>query len=279
MSLYTKIKANKKEEEKESKGILIAIAEIDGKEHNIYWTDNYEGDSVDVLKVKNARSVPIKRKNQIYSAYISGSSGSGKSTEAARIALDLLNNDKSIENVFFITSQTIEDPAFSKIMKKTKKVTKQIKLRNGKVVEKEEKEPIFVTLDINNEMLYTTPIEFFKDSIFIFDDYEVLPKPVEKLMTDFVRAIITMGRKLNINPIVIRHKIMNREKTAEIIMESQNIITFPSYNWRDTSKFLELYMGFSKDEIQEVRKLKTRALHIHKIVPNLMISNDEIRLI
>ena len=91
MSLYTKIKPKKeekKEEEKESKGILIAIAEIDSKEHNIYWTDNYEGNSVDVLKVKNARSVPIKRKNQIYSAYISGSSGSGKSTEAARMRKD-----------------------------------------------------------------------------------------------------------------------------------------------------------------------------------------------
>jgi hypothetical protein len=98
-------------------------------------------------------------------------------------------------------------------------------------------------------------------------------------MTDFVRSIITMGRKLNINPIIIRHKILNHNKTAEIIMEAQNIITFPSYNWRDTSKFLENYMGFSKDEIADVRKLKTRALHIHKVVPNIMISNDEVRLI
>ncbi len=175
MSLYTKIKPKKEDKEgKNEKDILIAVAEIDGKEHNVYWTDNYEGDLVDVLKVKNARSIPIKQTNQIYSAFLSGASGSGKSTEAARIALDLLNNDKSIENVFFITSQTVEDPAFSKIVKKTKKVTKTIKLRNGKVVEKEEKEPIFVTLDINNEILYATPIEFFKNSIFIFDDYEVL---------------------------------------------------------------------------------------------------------
>ena len=295
MSLYTKpnksgafasASAKKKDEEETTKkerealkDLLIAIGEIDGKEHGIYWTDNYDGSAVDFIKLKNGRSVPIKRKNQIYSAYISGSSGSGKSTECARIALDLLNNDKSIENVFFITSQTIEDPAFSKIMKKTKKVTKQIKLRNGKIVEKEEKEPIFLTLDINNPALYSTPIDFFKNSIFIFDDYEVLPKEVEKLMTDFVRSIITMGRKLNINPIIIRHKILNHNKTAEIILEAQNIITFPSYNWRDTSKFLENYMGFSKDEIADVRKLKTRALHIHKVVPNIMISNDEVRLI
>jgi len=224
MSLYTKIKPKKedKKEEKEDKGILIAVADIDGKEHNVYWTDNYQGDSVDVLKVKNARSIPIKQTNQIYSAFLSGSSGSGKSTEAARIALDLLNSDKSIENVFFITSQTIDDPA----------------------------------------------------------DYEVLPKQVEKLMTDFVRGIITMGRKLNINPIIIRHKVMNGlNKTSEIIMEARNVILFPQYNYRDSSKFLESYMGFSRDELQDVRKLKTRVLHLHKVIPNFMISSDEIRLL
>ena len=281
MSLYTKIKPKKEDKEgKNEKDILIGVAEIDGKEHNVYWTDDYQGDSVDVLKVKNARSVPIKQTNQIYSAFLSGSSGSGKSTEAARIALDLLNSDKSIENVFFITSQTVDDPAFSKIMKKTKKVTKTIKLRNGKIKEVEEKEPIFVTLDINNEILYATPIEFFKNSIILCDDYEVLPKQIEKLMTDFVRSIITMGRKLNISPIIIRHKVMNGlNKTSEVIMESRNIILFPQYNYRDSSKFLESYMGFSRDELQDIRKLKTRVLHIHKVLPNFMISSEEIRLI
>lgn len=272
MSLYT-IPHEKKPSNKED--LKIATCFMDGKEKDVYWTLSKDTPKLTTIKCKNAEPAIIKTKNQIFSAFISGASGSGKSTYAVKLINELLRIDKSIENVFYITAQLMDDPVLQELKSRTKTVSKKIK-KNGMV---EVKEPIFVTLDIHNPSLYEMDISFFENSIIYYDDYEVLPKKTEEQLNLFVRASLNMGRKSNINVILIRHKIQNYSKTAEIIMECQNIITFPKFNLRDTTKFLDSYLSFTKEEIQEVRNFDTRALFIRKTVPNYMISEDQITLL
>ena len=275
MSLYTKNLDD--EPEKDSKDILIATCEIDDTMKNVFWTENMVKDKVLELHCKNAEPCIIKQKNQIYSCYIAGASGSGKSTYASMICKKLLKLDKSIEYIFFITAQTVEDTAFKKLYKLKRKYTQVVK-KNGKLMDIECEEPVFNSVDIMSDAFYQMPLEEFKNSIILFDDYECLPGPIEKKLILFQRSVITMGRKLNINPIIIRHVIQNFQKTKEILTECQHVVLYPRFNIRDTSKFLESYMSFDKEEIKEVRGLNTRALYIRKVIPNFFISNELIKL-
>jgi len=247
----------------------------------VYYSDNFIDEKSTKLNCeKNYKFViePVKNKNQIFSAYISGQSGSGKSTIANNLIKNLLKNDKSIENVFFITAQTIKDKAFDDLYKMKKKVIRQIK-KGRKIIEVEDEEDIFVNININNEILYTTDLDIFKNSIMLFDDYEKLQsKILENNLKKLLERVMNMGRKLNISPIVIRHKTNQGLNTSEILTESQHICLFLKHNFRDCKIFCKNYLGFSEDEINKLRELDTRSLFIRKTIPNYMISDHEIKL-
>lgn len=287
MSLYI----SEKEEPKEEKDLLIGklhkfdekTDKLDKKPKKYVFYSKIASNGFEKLNCeKDYKFViePIKFKNQIYSAYISGQAGSGKSTLASNIIKDLMKKDKTIENIFYITAQTVEDDAFRDLYKMKKKVVKEIrKNKFSKPQYVEVEEDVFLTLDINNEELYNMPLDVFKDSIMLFDDYEKLQsKNIERSLEKLCERVLNMGRKLNISPIIIRHKIQQSLKTAELLTESQNIIVFPHDNLRDVKKFCETYLQFTADEIQDIRKLDTRALLIRKSIPNFMLSDHEVKL-
>jgi uridine kinase len=255
--------------------------------HNYYYSyDNKIGES-SFTNLNNVKPLPIMIPNQVQNYYISGSSGSGKSTFCSEIVSELIdilgisdgesNKTKKIENIFFLSIQNEDDPAFSKLQKLT--VKRHIENPYNKKIE-EYKEPIFINLDINNNEIYALPLEYFKNSVFILDDFDTLEKDIEKMMNLFLRKLITVGRKLNINVFILKHKTMNAHKTSEIIMEARSIVLFPKFNIRDSNKFLENYLHFNKKELEAIRKeLDSRYLFIHKTVPNLMIANNFIKLL
>ena len=278
MSLYTSNTTKSKDD------LLIAR---DDKNNYYYSYDNKVGES-SFSNLNNVKPMPIMIPNQVQNFYISGSSGSGKSTFCAEIVAELIeilgisdgessNKSKKIENIFFLSIQNEDDPAFSKLQKLT--VKRHIENPYNKKIE-EYKEPIFINLDINNPEIYSLPLEYFRNSVFILDDFDTLEKDIEKMMNLFVRKLITVGRKQNINVFILKHKTMNAHKTSEIIMEARSIVLFPKFNIRDSNKFLENYLHFNKKELESIRKeLDSRYLFIHKTVPNLMIANNFIKLL
>lgn len=273
MSLYSDKKPKSKTD--------ILVAQDD--DTNIYFSENAKVGK-EFLPLTNGKLIPIVQKNQICSAFISGAMGSGKSTFAMNMIKSLLNRNKSIKLVYFVTGNTIPDPAFDGIRSMTIKTGAKIRKRDPetkKLYLADETMSRFQQLDITNPKLYETELNIFSNSVILFDDYEILDKPIEKALTDFQKKCITYGRKANIHPIIIRHKIQNNHKTAEILLESQYIVTFPKFNLRDTTKFLESYMFFKPNELDEIKNIKndTRALIIRKSVPNFILWEKGIKLI
>ena len=286
MSLYI---SEKDDEPKNKKDLLIARMhkfnndKLDKNNYSYVYYSEDKKNGHSKLNIDDEHkfiSLPIKQKGQIYSCYISGQSGSGKSTIASYLIEELMKQDKTIENIFYLTNQTVQDPAFKNLYKMKKKVLKEFKknkFSKSQLIEIDE--AIFITLDINNPDLYNLPISTFENSIMLFDDYEKLQnKDIEKKLETLCAMILNMGRKLNISPIIIRHKIQQSLKTAELLTEAQNIIVFPKYNLRDVKVFCEKYLQFSSEEISDIRNLETRSLLIRKTIPNFMISDYEIKL-
>jgi GTPase SAR1 family protein len=278
MSLYRKSKERSRalpEDDTEgdsSKDLLIACDD----NSNYYFSEDSSKGSEELSNLNNVMPLPIIIKSQIVSVYVSAASGSGKSTICNHLCKNLLKMNKKIKNIFFFTVQNESDPAYKDLEKI--KVKKEVENPYTKKMETYE-EPIFLNMDINNTELYDLPTEYFKDSIIILDDYDTLEKDIEKLVQLFIRKFITIGRKLNINWFILKHKTLQTHKTSDIIFEARAAIIFPKLNLRESSMFLNKYMNMNSKEVAEIKKHNSRYLFIHKTIPNLLIMNDCIRMI
>ena len=102
---------------------------------------------------------------------------------------------------------------------------------------------------------------------------------IKKALFLQVEQFLTLGRKSNISVVTILHETTQFHLTRCIIYESRNYVLFPKASIRSSLQFLKNYMNFTDDELQQVRKMKTRTLYIHKMTPQYMISDDTIRLL
>lgn len=118
----------------------------------------------------------------------------------------------------------------------------------------------------------------FKDSMVIFDDCEAIEnKPLRNEVTRILNSILTTGRHYNVSCILTYHEICSGLATKKILNESHSITFFVRTLGTRSLKYLcDQYLGMSKDEIQRVKKLKTRAVTIIKGYPKLVLSQKEI---
>lgn len=246
----------KEKELKKSKMLLLATCKIEGKEKYVYYDANAEQE-LNEVKCSKAKPEIILEDKQIYSCFISAPSGAGKSYKANEIIHDLMKKDKNIEDVFLFTLSTSNDPAYEKLFEKD----------------------IMKKIDINNPASYQIGIDAFENSICVFDDFDKLNAELKKAMFLRLEQFLTLGRKLKINVITILHETMQYNLTKCIIYESSNIVLFPKASIRTTNQFLTNYMGFDKNEIAQVKKLKTRTIYIRKTSPQYYVADDMIRLL
>ena len=271
MSLYI----DKKERSEDD--IQIATC----KDGNVYFTYEETGDK----SISNSGIYPtvITEKNQIYSAYISGLSGSRKTTFAVSLIKQLMENkNNKIDNIFLVsqTPMALSDPAYKDLVKMKRKITVYDQAKKKEV---EKTEPVMVQLDISEPRLYAQDISIFKNSIFLFDDIDGVTGDIKKLLASFHTSILTTGRKMNIHPITIFHKSRNYSQTAMTLTESQHKIIFPKVNRQNSMSFLEDYMKFKKDIIEKIYNsvdLKdNRWLYIRDTVPSFIMTANYIELI
>ena len=124
---------------------------------------------------------------------------------------------------------------------------------------------------ILDEKFLTTPIgvEDFKNSMVIFDDTDCL---TNKLMRNKINGILGLiletGRHFNTSCIYTSHVANAGLDTKKILNESHSITLFPaSLGGRALKYLLDNYLGFNKEQIKKVKKLKSRWVTITKSYP------------
>ena len=191
--------------------------------------------------------------------FISGISGSGKSTIAKQLIdayIKLLGKDTRI--ILFTQTEDL-DPVFEPLNAKT-----------------------FVHVCIKTDPMYTyiTP-ESLQNSVVVFDDYENLDKVLQSFTLTLIKDILERGRKMNIQTILINHQTQNYNKTRALIFECDTYILFPNSNRNSVKKFLLSYGDIDKKEVDSLIEEAMNPfdfLLFRKSVPRYIMTKNKIKL-
>lgn len=191
--------------------------------------------------------VPLPARERIV-AYVTGASGSGKSYYASKLVEEY--HKYYPKNGVFLFSPFEDDGTsfnFSWITK--------IDIKHS---------------DFTDE---SWDIEDFKDSLIVLDDIESLTnKKVRTVLTDILNLILEAGRKLKVSCIYTSHITMQGHNTRRVLNEMHSLTLFPRAMGNRTIKYiLDVNFGFSKDQIQKIKKLKSRWVTIIKSYPNVIV--------
>lgn len=201
------------------------------------------------IMIKDADIEPIINPNverQVF--YVSGMSGSGKSTYVNKIINSYTKFFKN--NKVYLFSNKEEDESYTN------------------------KNIIRVKLD---EELIHEPIELdeIKNSMVIFDDIEGVPN--KKIMNELDRlrdVILQQGRSYKVYFCYVSHLANNYKQTRTILNECHSITIFPAMTTTYSLKYLlEKYFGFGKDDIKKLLSLESRWITIFKL-PCLFVLHE-----
>jgi hypothetical protein len=176
-----------------------------------------------------------KRERNVY--FISGASGSGKSTYAAKIIKNLQEyykeNKTPKELVIFSLKTKGEDPAFDQF-----------------------KKAIYINLkELAENELGDLETRYFKNKIVLFDDVDILPKKILLVVQHVQSLMLELGRSYNIDTIVIHHAANNRSQTKLILQEVRSVILFPETMAYHSLKYTLIdKLGLEKDILLKVKR-------------------------
>lgn len=188
--------------------------------------------------------------------FIAGSTGSGKSTFAANLIKQYKRQFPTNRVILF--SRIIDDPVL-------------VKIRGIKRV-------------LLDESFIEDPpdaVKEFKDSLVIFDDIDTLkPKQLKDAVLHIREDILQVCRKYNTTLISTEHQLMNYKQTRNLINDSEFITFFPkSGSHYHIMRFLKVYAGLNKKEIEKVLSLNSRAITLHKAFPQYILSDHNVYLL
>lgn len=188
--------------------------------------------------------------------YVSGPSGAGKSTFIAEYVKRL--QEKNKKRKVYIFSRVDQDPPLDKL----KNVTR-------------------VPLEMGFWSWVTLRPEDFEKNILIFDDIDtLLDKALLKKVRGFRDDCLEVGRHMEITVICATHLITNYSATRTVVNESQGVCLFPrGSSMAAVAKFLETYIGMSREKIREIGELPTRWIFIWKEYPRFLVHQHGVMLL
>ena len=204
--------------------------------------------------------VPQLIKGQRYSCFISGGSGSGKSSRAAEIIRQLQRAYPEKKCYVFSSVQTFNDPAF-----------KRLDLKHIRA--KPDKLGVYMSLEM----------EHLADSIILWDDFlsdqrdEVNTKTLKLL-----NSCLELGRKLGINCVVINHHSRDYHRTRTVIAESPVWVLFPVTNSHATSRLLKEYGDFNKSDLEAIKGVQEgrfTTVYVSVGIPRFWMSSKQIKVL
>lgn len=187
-------------------------------------------------------------------AYITGASGSGKTTTSVQLML-LYNKLYPQNNIYFFSNKP-EDKAVDA----HRNIIKRVKV-DEETIDK---------LNLNN----------YKNSLVVYDDNELQKsKKISQGMEHFGSLIMNQGRSKNIHFILISHLANNYKSTRNILLEMTIFYFYPKHTTAYSIKYvLQKYFGLSPQQIQRIFSLNSRWVAIKKF-PLMCISQNSIFLL
>ena len=182
--------------------------------------------------------------------YVAGQSGSGKSYFARGIA----ENYKKMfpEREVYLISKLDEDETLDKM-----KIGKPKRISLKSLVD----DP--------------PEIEEFNDCLVIFDDFDTLNAPFDKVVLKLIEDLCIMGRHTRTSLLILSHYLTNYKKTRLILGEAHYLVLYPMATAFKALKYVcEHYGGLDKEQIQSLKKLG-RWVMIAKNYPSFVISAHE----
>jgi len=197
---------------------------------------------------------PNPKARQIW--YVSGASGSGKSYFARSIA----ENYKKLypdREIYLVSKYPVEeDDTLGKM-----KVGRPKSISLDSIVED-----------------YPS-VDEFENCLIIFDDYDTLAPPYDKVVQKLIDDLAIRGRHTATSMCVLSHYLTNYKKTRLILGECHYIVLYPMATSFKAMKYVcEHHCGMTKDEIHDLKKLG-RWVAIHKVYPQYLISAQTARLL
>jgi hypothetical protein len=118
-------------------------------------------------------------------------------------------------------------------------------------------------------------------SLCIFDDIDCISnKKVRDAVYNILNQVLEVGRHMKISCICTNHLPTNGLYTKRILNESHWIVYFPNAGASRQMKYLLTeYLGFDRNMIRRIKKLKSRAVSYYKNFPNFVMSERDIFLI
>lgn len=138
-------------------------------------------------------------------------------------------------------------------------------------------------LDVFNsdvlEELETLKIEDeFRDCLVIFDDIDCIEQKKMKIkIYGMLNKLLRIGRHYNTSIAYLGHELYASPEIKTILNESHSITFFPLHlNYKKLKYLLENYLGFSKEQIECIKNMKSRAITILKGHPMVVLSETKI---
>ena len=205
-----------------------------------------EGENVKLQQVPNTKS-----EREIL--YITGASGSGKSTYTRKYCEQY--KKKYPDRDILLFSSLPNDESLDDVHPKRIKIDDRLL-----------DEPI-------------TP-EMLADSLVIFDDVDVISnKKHREAVLNIANQVLEIGRHYKITAVFTNHLPTNRGDTRRILNESHEVIYFPhSGTAMGTKRLLECYVGLDSDMMKKIKKMPTRWCCIFKNYPMVLMTERLIRL-
>ena len=184
--------------------------------------------------------------------YITGASGSGKSTYTLKYLQEYKKKYK--DNEIYLFSALTEDETIDQM-----KGLKRIKI---------------------DDTLVNDPLDVieFKNSCVVFDDIDVINnKHIREEVYKILNQILELGRHHHITCVITNHLATNGKDTRRILNEAHSITYFPSSgSVKGINYLLQTYCGLDKHAILKAKKTKSRWITIFKHYPQIMMGEKNI---
>lgn len=241
----------------------------DAKPTKTLYLDKSNNDKLIIEDLQNNIPMPYIDKKKRNSFFISGSSGSGKSTCCANLIKLFLSHISDI-NVIYFTGITLDEPLedyFKYLFQDEYKYrcvifTPQSFIDFKKNNEKNKKLKLRIPLSVQDihkiQDVKSTPF------LIVFDDIDNINNPViRKLLLDFQAQILNEGRSHNkkhkhIHIISISHCLSAQQRHTQLLIRESDYAVFnlKSHSKSHIINLLKIKYGFDEEDINEILKQK-----------------------
>lgn len=118
-------------------------------------------------------------------------------------------------------------------------------------------------------------LEEISNSLVVFDDYECLEKKYQNAINQLRDTILQLGRSYFVSCIIISHIPLQGQRSKVILIESCKLIFFRDTNRMQNNRVLSVYCGLTKEQIDELYRIRTRYYLIHRFSPRYILTEKE----